>query len=341
MLSTCLRHFLSVSLALIVSTAWAGQSVPRILEEPAFGMRYETATVKFDILPADTLSHCWTVSNDTPRVRHLYGMARDTSGNVYYAVDGDYYGSTVFQIRGKECTVRGMVDNIFRSDAPILAQLAADIASRYVRAFGADRLRTELRNQRVEPERLPVELRQAFRQYLPRPRYVLNNDTPLQVLRDPILGLRYEASAKFDPLPNYARDACGEWIGHDRFTIAHFRVYAQAHDAGGTYFVTGGHFEMRPTMHSSFERYILDQSGEVIQVKGTECITYAIRHTRDVFRHPDIPPAISRQLAIDFSARLIKAFGRDRVRLELRRQHVDWDGLSPGLRTTLEPYSKD
>ena len=53
---------------------------------------------------------------------------------------------------------------------PILKLLAVDLAVKTVKAFGgADRLRTEIRNQRIDFNQLSPELQEAFKPYFDRP----------------------------------------------------------------------------------------------------------------------------------------------------------------------------
>ncbi len=49
---------------------------------------------------------------------------------------------------------------------PILQQLARDLATRLVRAVGGpDKLRAEIKSQRIDYERLSPELQEAFKPY--------------------------------------------------------------------------------------------------------------------------------------------------------------------------------
>lgn len=49
---------------------------------------------------------------------------------------------------------------------PILRQLAQDLAARLVRAVGGkDKLRAEIKNQRIDFDRLSPELQEAFKPY--------------------------------------------------------------------------------------------------------------------------------------------------------------------------------
>jgi hypothetical protein len=57
-------------------------------------------------------------------------------------------------------------DNDSNVPDPILRELAGDLAARTVRAFGGpDRLRAEIKNQRIDFNSLPQELQEAFAPY--------------------------------------------------------------------------------------------------------------------------------------------------------------------------------
>jgi hypothetical protein len=57
-------------------------------------------------------------------------------------------------------------DNDGNVPIPILKALALDLAARTVKAFGgADRLRAEIQNQRIDFNKLSPELQEAFKPY--------------------------------------------------------------------------------------------------------------------------------------------------------------------------------
>jgi hypothetical protein len=57
-------------------------------------------------------------------------------------------------------------DNDGNVPDPILRELAHDLATRTVRAFGGpDQLRAEIKNQRIDFNSLPQELQEAFAPY--------------------------------------------------------------------------------------------------------------------------------------------------------------------------------
>lgn len=164
---------------------------PRILREPVFGLRYESAKIQFERLPASAISSCPTLADEenSRAVWYVFGQARDSSNKTYYIIGGyeiresvpyphqryetDGLG-VVFSIEGSSCTIidsaRQVFDDRLFDDElpqPILKSLAHDVTKRLVRAFGsADRLKTEFANQRIDWQALPPELAQAMQPYL-------------------------------------------------------------------------------------------------------------------------------------------------------------------------------
>jgi hypothetical protein len=190
---TAIRRALWI--ATLASTCFAAQAQdqpPRILREPILGLRYEIAKVRFDPLPAGVLQRCPTLADDASvRTRlWIHAFARN-AGRSYYIVGGygvhsnpeppafpryvPYDLGTTFFLEGDTCTVLGEPKEVFDAGASnetsslILQRLASDAAARLARAFGgSERLRTEVRNQHVDPMRLSPELSQAFKPYLGR-----------------------------------------------------------------------------------------------------------------------------------------------------------------------------
>jgi hypothetical protein len=167
-----------------------GAPPPRILQEPLLGLRYEPAKVKFEPLLPDEFVKCGKLVGDDEKWRShfwIFAAAHD-AGRTYYIVGGYYerrypeQGEHLYeldepgvalQIEGLKCEAFGQARELFdlRDQTPqsILRQLAADAVARLSRAFGGpDRLRGELQGQRIDPDPLPVELRDAFKPYFGR-----------------------------------------------------------------------------------------------------------------------------------------------------------------------------
>lgn len=186
-----LRRCISAAvLAFAGASALAALPSPRILSEPVLGLRYEAARVRFDPLPPEVIANCENMdgNDDWKSVWFIYAQAMTPSGRTYYAsggydisrrssgkpgfLTGD--AGLIFFTDHGACTrleqVRDTFDaRLFDEDItePVLKLLAADYAKRLERAFGSKaKLRTEIRNQRVDEDALPIELREALKPYL-------------------------------------------------------------------------------------------------------------------------------------------------------------------------------
>ncbi len=187
--SIVLKYIASGALIIFSSSLFAAEPGPRILSEPVLGLRYEAARVKFDLLPAQALSHCETMQATKYRrsVSFIFAQAEAPSGRTYYISGGyeirnDERGyarfqtgnlGAVFFTEGKSCTYidtarQVFEDRLFDEELPesVLKLLAADIPKRFEKAFGgADRLRAELRKQHVDKSALPPELLASLKPY--------------------------------------------------------------------------------------------------------------------------------------------------------------------------------
>ncbi|MFC5459805.1 hypothetical protein [Massilia niabensis] len=182
------RLLAAAVLAAASCSAVAALPSPRILVDPVLGLRYEAARVKFDPLPGQAIASCENLgkNEEWQSVWFIYAQARDQSGRTYYAAGGydisrnspgkpqfttGDAGLIFFTDRGS-CTTLEQVRETFDArlfddeiTEHILKQLAVDYAKRLERAFGAAKLRAELRNQHVDQDALPPELRQALSPY--------------------------------------------------------------------------------------------------------------------------------------------------------------------------------
>lgn len=182
------NHIVAAALSALISCSAAAEPGPRTLTEPVLGLRYETARVKFDSLPAQTLATCETLrDNEYGRgIWFIQAQATDSAGRTYY-VSGGYevrtepghahyetggLGAVFFTEQGT-CTYLDTArqifeDRLFNDELPehVLKLLAADVAHRLVKAYGnADKLRKELKNQHIDMDTLPLELLTALRPY--------------------------------------------------------------------------------------------------------------------------------------------------------------------------------
>lgn len=160
-------------------------------------------------------------------------------------------------------------------------------------------------------------------------------DKPPQYVIEPALGLRLDASAKLDPLPDDVSTMCSRdtdnWIYHER-------IFARTQNAATTYYVASGYAKRRnpkpgQALYEPIER------GGLYVVAGNKCVDDPADESfeaRDVERTP-LP--VLQQLASDLAQRLVRALGGpDRLRAEIKNQRIDFDKLSPELQEAFSPY---
>lgn len=190
MLSTALNRLVALGLILMAGPVFATQDAPRFLRDPLLGVRYETAKVKFEPVPAALTGACPMLagSERMDGVWFIYARVPDAAGKTYYVIDGyeirrrpeppelpRYEGEGFGMIIGQthsQCEVieadarQVFQDRVFEEGLPhhVMKRLADDYVSRMREAFGgADRLDAELRRQRIELHSLPEELSHALR----------------------------------------------------------------------------------------------------------------------------------------------------------------------------------
>jgi hypothetical protein len=174
------------------AAASSSNQPPRFLSVPVLGLRLPLDQLKLDKFPEDLRATCRQIADDeqyTGKV-WVFGKAKDAA-SAYYILAGYFKrrspspdrrmyelweNGSVFTIRGDTCGGDDAVetfdvrdpnaDNNGNVPAPILTELARDLATQTVRAFGsANRLRTEIKNQRIDFDKLPPELQEAFGPY--------------------------------------------------------------------------------------------------------------------------------------------------------------------------------
>jgi len=190
MSSIAANRFLVGLIAVLTSLVAIAKELPapKLLQEPVLGLRYDSTNVRFDRLPGEVETLCRAVSSNENVIGHswVYAKAQDAA-RMYYVIGGyfedlhpepgypryqrDELGVVVY-VQGTECKSIDSARAVFDSrdfqeiSQPVLRQLADDLAAHLVRAFGGkNQLRGELRNQHVDQEQLPQELREAFGPY--------------------------------------------------------------------------------------------------------------------------------------------------------------------------------
>jgi hypothetical protein len=161
------------------------------------------------------------------------------------------------------------------------------------------------------------------------------------VLREPVLGLRYEpATVKFDPLPDSAIASCST-LQNDENRRAVWYIYARTTDASSrVYYIIGG-YEIPAQVRQGQSRFETDGLGVTLFTEGGQCtILDTARQVFDDRLYDDeMPQQTLRALARDVADRLLRAYGSpERLKRELRYQHVDQDALPAELKESLESY---
>jgi hypothetical protein len=147
--------------------------------------------IKVETFPEEIRVKCGQIEDEYRTSRlWIFGRAKDAA-KTYYVLTGyskrlnreadqrlyEYWSDgVVFTVQGDKCGGDGAeetfevhdpnADNDGNVPIPMLKALALDMAARTVKAFGgADRLRAEIRAQRIDFNRLSPELQEAFKPY--------------------------------------------------------------------------------------------------------------------------------------------------------------------------------
>jgi hypothetical protein len=177
-----------------VSTAAAAtgsDKPPRFLTVPVLGLRLPIDRVNLEAFPDEQRVKCGQIEDEYRTSRlWIFGRAADAA-KTYYVLTGytkrrspepgmqlyEYWNDgVVFAIQGDKCGGDGAeetfdtpdpnADNDGNVPIPILKELALDLAAKTVKAFGGpDKLRAEIKNQRIDFNQLSPELQQAFKPY--------------------------------------------------------------------------------------------------------------------------------------------------------------------------------
>ncbi len=170
----------------------AEDAPPSVVREPVFGLRFDIAKAQFEALPAEVLAHYSTMDNENIRGHYWVCASTRNPTRAYYVIGGygvrshpeppdfpryvPYDDGAVIVVEDNHCADLGSARDVFDAGAfgtdmpaAILRQLAADLASRLVRALGgADPMHLALKKQHVDPQHLSPELRAALTPYLAR-----------------------------------------------------------------------------------------------------------------------------------------------------------------------------
>lgn len=191
---TVIRRLATAALLAISASASAAESnlPPQFLPVPALGLRVEVAGLKLDPFPEDLRATCGQIADDESYTGRMwiFGKAKDAAA-TYYVLNGYFKrrnpepdqrryevpdNGSVFTVQGGKCggddaretfEVRDPnAENNGNVPIPVLRELARDLAAQTVRVFGGpDRLRAEIRKQRIDFNQLSPELQEAFAPY--------------------------------------------------------------------------------------------------------------------------------------------------------------------------------
>lgn len=191
--STVISRTVAAILFAVSTTAAAMESVkpPRFLTVPVLGLRLPLDRANLEAFPDELRLTCSQIEDEyrTSRV-WVFGRANDAA-KTYYVLTGytkrlhpepgqrlyEYWNDgIVFTVQGDKCGGDGAEETFENPDPdaenngnvpiPILRELARDLAVRTVRAFGGpEKLRAEIKNQRIDFNQLPSSLQEAFKPY--------------------------------------------------------------------------------------------------------------------------------------------------------------------------------
>ena len=176
----------------VTAAATGSDKPPKFLTVPVLGLRVPLERINVEPLPEGIQIKCPQLYDEHRYTAYMwiFGQAKDAASS-YYVLAGYYKRSnpgpgrrkyelseqgTVFTVTGDKCGGDGAEETFGSHDSNadhdgnvpdrVLKALAADLAARTVKAFGdPDRLRAELKAQRVDFNALPSELQEAFKPY--------------------------------------------------------------------------------------------------------------------------------------------------------------------------------
>lgn len=193
MQSTVISSIVAAILFVIstATTAAGSDKPPRFLTVPVLGLRLALERINVETFPEELRLKCGQIEDEYRTSRlWIFGHTNDAAKS-YYVLTGyskrrnpnpdqrlyEYWSDgVVFALQGDKCGGDGAeetfdirdpnADNDGNVPIPILKALALDLAARTVKAFGgADQLRAEIKNQRIDFNKLSPELQAAFAPY--------------------------------------------------------------------------------------------------------------------------------------------------------------------------------
>ncbi|WP_156398128.1 hypothetical protein [Duganella sp. Root336D2] len=190
MLSITIKGLCAAALlAVLCASASAQESKhpPQSLRDPILGLRLPSAGLKLDPVPEDIRALCAQMADsETWTTRQwIFGVAKNST-DTYYLVNGyskrrnpkpgerpylQHKDGGVYKVSGTECTGDPARETFVVRDPrqiprEVLQELAQDLVTRLARAAGGEqRLRAEIKKQRIDLHQLSPEMQEAFKPY--------------------------------------------------------------------------------------------------------------------------------------------------------------------------------
>ncbi|MYM39091.1 hypothetical protein [Duganella qianjiadongensis] len=167
-------------------------------------------------------------------------------------------------------------------------------------------------------------------------------DKPPRFLTVPVLGLRLPIDRiNLDPFPEDLRVRCSQL--EDEFVTSRVWIFGLAQGGAKTYYVLTGYFR-RLNKEPEQKLYEFWNNGAVYTVTSSKCggddasETFET-HDPNADKDGNVPDPILRELARDLATRTVRAAGGpDRLRAEIKKQHIDFNKLAPELQEAFAQY---
>ncbi|WP_374581306.1 hypothetical protein [Pseudoduganella sp.] len=165
-------------------------------------------------------------------------------------------------------------------------------------------------------------------------------DNSPRLLRDPLLGLRYDRTlVNFERLSPQQLAPCPTLADRDSIK-SNWYVFAMARTANaGAYYLVGGYSIRTHPYPPEIPRYELDDAGVIFSISGERCVVFEApaRAMFEPLLAGEIPEPILLALANDHASRMVQAYqGSSQLRAAMRKQGISVQALPGTLR---EAYS--
>ncbi len=191
MSSTVIKRLCAaVVLAALSAVAGAAESnqPPKFVQDPVLGLRLPVAKLKLDPVSEEIRALCDQMADNENWTARQWTFGQAKSSEAAYYLTSGYFqrrhpqrgqrrylqeeGGGLYQVAGGKCNGDPARETFAVRDAKqipheVLQQLAADLVKRLEGAAGGpDRLRAEIKKQRIDLRKLSPELQEAFKPYI-------------------------------------------------------------------------------------------------------------------------------------------------------------------------------